>query len=59
MALGTTYVIRTGQSVGAFGTRCVYYARMEPIALDVPGGTMTFREVTNPVCNDRDLVPPN
>jgi hypothetical protein len=59
MALGTTYVIRTDQSVGAFGTRCVYYARMEPLELDVAGGTMTFREVTNPVCNDRDLVPPN
>ena len=59
MAIGTTYVVRTHQGVGAFGTRCVYYARLEPLELDVAGGTMTFREVTNPVCNDRDLVPPN
>lgn len=57
--IGTTYVIRTGQRAGSFGTRCVYYAKMEPVAIDVAGGTMTFREVTNPVCNDRSLVPPN
>ena len=52
--LGTIYVIRTGQRAGSFGTRCVYYAKMEPLTLDVANGTMT-----NPVCNDRSLVPPN
>lgn len=56
--MGTTYVIRTGQRAGSFGTRCVYFAKMEPVSIDVAAGTMTFREVTNPVCNDRRLVPP-
>ncbi len=27
--------------------------------IDVPGGTLTFRYVTNPICNSQDLVPPN
>lgn len=57
--LGTIYVVRTAQRAGSFGTRCVYYAKMEPLTVDVANGTMTFREVTNPVCNDRSLVPPN
>ncbi|MEX2467912.1 MAG: hypothetical protein WD995_13465 [Gemmatimonadota bacterium] len=58
LRLGTTYVVRTGQRAGSFGARCVYYAKMEPLHIDVAGGTLTFREVTNPVCNNRSLVPP-
>jgi len=57
--LGTTYVVRTGQRTGSFGTRCVYYAKVEAVEIDVAGGTLTFREVTNPVCNNRRLVPPD
>jgi hypothetical protein len=57
--LGTIYVVRTGQRTGSFGTRCVYYAKMEAVEVDVPGGRLRFRHVTNPVCNDRRLTPPN
>ena len=56
---GTVYVIRTGRATGSFGSSCVYYAKLEPVAIDVPGGTLTFRYVTNPICNSQDLVPPN
>jgi len=57
--LGVTYIVQTGQNIGAFGTRCVYYAKVEPLVIDVPGGALTFRDITNPVCNDPKLIPPN
>ncbi|MDZ7779367.1 MAG: hypothetical protein U5R14_05420 [Gemmatimonadota bacterium] len=57
--LGTTYVVKTGQRRGSFGRNCVYYAKLEPIALDVADGRLTFHEVTNPVCNNRSLIPPD
>lgn len=57
--LGTTYVVRTGQRPGSFGRNCVYYAKLEPIDIDVAEGRLTFQEVTNPVCNNRSLVPPD
>lgn len=57
--LGDVYVIRTNRQRGSFGRSCVYYAKVEAVSIDPVGGTLTFREVTNPVCNDRDLVPPD
>jgi hypothetical protein len=56
--MGTIYVIKTNRSRGSFGSSCVYYAKMEPLVIDVAGGTLTFRYVSNPVCNSLDLVPP-
>ena len=56
---GTVYVVRTDRATGSFGSSCVYYAKLEPVVIDVPGGTLTFRYVTNPICNSQDLVPPN
>ncbi len=55
---GTVYVIKTNRAPGSFGSSCVYYAKLEPVVIDVPGGTLTFRYVTNPICNSQDLVPP-
>lgn len=57
--MGTVYVWRTRQGFGAFGTSCVYYAKMEPLAIDAEGGTLTFVFDVSPVCNNRSLVPPN
>lgn len=57
--MGTIYVIRTNQGVGAFGTRCLYYAKLEPLVIDVEGGTLTFKYDSSPVCNDRSLTPPD
>lgn len=56
---GTVYVVRTGQRPGSFGRRCVYYAKMEAVEIDVAGGSLVFRHVTNPLCNDRRLIPPD
>lgn len=59
VALGTIYVVRTNQSLGAFGTRCVYYAKLEPLVADPVAGTLTFKFDSSPVCNDRRLIPPD
>jgi hypothetical protein len=57
--MGTVYVVRTGQSVGAFGRRCSYYAKLEPLVIDVDGGTLTFVFDVSPVCNSLRLIPPD
>ena len=55
---GTVYIIRTNRRTGNFGSSCVHYAKMEPVAIDAAGGELQFRFVRNPLCNDRSLVPP-
>ena len=55
---GTTYVIRTNLRPGSFSATCSYYAKMEPLVIDAVGGSLTFRYITSPICNSRDLVPP-
>jgi len=57
--LNTVYVVRTGRSPGAFGRSCVYSAKLEPLDIDVEGGTLTFVFDSNPVCNSLALVPSN
>lgn len=59
VVVGHVYVVKTNQSIGNFGSRCVYHAKVEPVAADAAGGTLRLKYVTNPVCNSRDLVPPD
>lgn len=59
VVVGHVYVVKTNQTIGTFSSRCVYHAKMEPVVADAAGGTLIFRYVTNPVCNSRDLVPPD
>lgn len=56
--MGPIYIIQTGESTGAFGTRCVYYGKLEALNIDPALGTLVFQYDSNPVCNDRSLVPP-
>lgn len=56
--LGPIYVVQTGESRGSFGRLCVYYAKMEALEVDLELGTLQFVYDSSPVCNDRDLVPP-
>jgi hypothetical protein len=58
VTLHDVYVVRTGQSIGAYGTACVYYAKLEPIDIDPADGTLRFFFDSSPVCNDRRLIPP-
>lgn len=55
--LGTTYVVRTRQTTGFYGTLCVYYGKLQPLAVDPAAGTVTFVFDVNPNCNDRNLLP--
>ncbi|MDH3205258.1 MAG: hypothetical protein OEO79_01520 [Gemmatimonadota bacterium] len=55
---GTIYVIRTNLRPGSFNSTCSYYGKMEPLVIDVPNGILTFRYITSPICNSRDLIPP-
>jgi len=59
MTLNHVYVVRTNRQLGSFGSACVYYAKMSPVALDAVAGTMKFEYVASPVCNNRDLFSPN
>ncbi len=59
LELGTIYAIRTNQQVGSFGTYCSYYAKLEPLDIDVENGKLRFVFDSSPVCNDRSLVPRN
>lgn len=56
--VGTLYVVRTGEGPGAFGARCVYYGKVRALNLDPVTGTVQLEYDSNPVCNDRALVPP-
>ena len=53
------YVVRSNRSVSGFGSSCVYYAKVQPVTIDVVGGTLLFRYVASPICNSRDLIPPD
>ena len=53
------YVVRSNRSVSGFGSSCVYYAKVQPVTIDVAGGTLRFRYVASPICNSRDLIPPD
>lgn len=55
--VGAVYAIRTAQQTNSFGSRCVYFAKMEPVEMDPEGGTVRFRFEANPICNDSRLVP--
>lgn len=57
--VGNVYVVRTRQVRGSFGRNCVYYAKLEPLSIDVALGRLTFVFDASPVCNDRRLIPPD
>jgi len=58
VSAGTVYIVRTNRRPGSFGSTCVYYAKMEPVTIDVAGGVLVFRYVASPICNSRELIPP-
>ena len=56
--LGVVYVIRTHQETGAYGQRCVYYSKMQPLMADPENGLVEFVFDGNPLCNERKLIAP-
>lgn len=59
VVVGNVYVIRSHSERGAFGERCIYYSKMQPLEEDVANGVLTFLFDTNPICNDRNLIAPD
>jgi len=57
ISVGQTYVVRSRELRGFFGRLCVYYAKVEPVAVDFDARTVDFRFEASPACNDRSLVP--
>lgn len=55
---GSVYVVRT-RRFAVVGGSCVNYAKVQPLEVDEAAGTLRFRTVQNPNCNDRALVPPS
>jgi hypothetical protein len=53
--LGSAYVFQTRQRSSFYGN-CVYFGKLEPLALDPEEGTVTFVYDVNPNCNARKLV---
>ena len=58
VAVGTIYVVQTNDIPGPFGQTCVYFAKLEPLNVDVERGELTFVFASSPICNDSRLVPP-
>lgn len=59
LELGTVYAFRTHLGGGPFGETCFFYAKLEPLAIDVAAGTLEFVFDRNPFCADPALVPEN
>lgn len=55
--VGRTYALRTRELRGFFSQLCVYYAKIQPTAVDLDAGTVEFFYEASPACNDRNLVP--
>lgn len=59
ITVGQLYAVRTLEAQGRFGQRCNYYAKVEALRADPEIGVVEFKYDSSPVCNNRDLVPPN
>ncbi len=56
--LGKVYVVRSRRENCGFGNGS-RYAKMEVVEVNRTAGTLRFRTITNPYCNDRKLIPPD
>ena len=57
--LGSVYIVRTGSRSQTIGGGCSYYAKLEPLTINVAIGLLEFVFDASPVCNDRRVVPPD
>lgn len=55
--MGSVYVIRTRKVTDYYGYTCVYFAKLEPLGVDLEAQSLSFRYLVNPNCNSRDLSP--
>ncbi|GMV05827.1 MAG: hypothetical protein AMXMBFR53_21040 [Gemmatimonadota bacterium] len=58
LELGATYIIRTRVHANTSGeTTCIFYAKMQPLTIDVETLRVRFVYGSNPNCGDTDLEP--
>ena len=57
--LNSAYVVRTDLRGSPFGGSCVFYAKLQPLTIDVVEGSLEFVFDGSPLCNDRRVVPPD
>ena len=55
---GVVYVVRSRRESCGFGSG-VRYGKLEPLVIDRAAGSVQFRIIRNPYCNDRRLIPPD
>lgn len=53
---GAVYAVRSRQAPG-LGLRCRRYAKIQVTSVNAEAGTVTFRHLVNPNCEQRNLVP--
>ena len=56
--LNSVYVVQTDLRRSPFGGSCVFYAKLQPLTIDVAAGSLEFVFDASPWCNDRRVVPP-
>ena len=56
--LNSGYVVQTDLRGSPFGGSCVFYAKLQPLTIDVAAGSLEFVFDVSPLCNDRRVVPP-
>jgi hypothetical protein len=56
--LTSAYVVRTDLRGSPYGGTCVFYAKLQPLTIDVAEGSLKFVFDASPLCNDRMVVPP-
>ena len=56
--LNSAYVVRTDLRASPFGGTCTFYAKLQPLAIDVAAGSLEFVFDASSWCNDRRVVPP-
>ena len=57
ITVGVTYVVRTRKVTSSYGSTCSHYAKLQPVAVDVAQGVVSFIFDTNPNCGDLKLKP--
>jgi len=53
----SVYVLRTHEGTNRFGLPCLFYAKLQPVEVELALGSVLFEYDVSVLCNDRGLVP--
>lgn len=57
IVVGVPYIYRTRKVTDAYGSTCSHYGKLEPVAVDLALGKVSFIFDSNPNCGDLRVVP--